>query len=610
MTKNNISIFMFIGCLFLLITCEEPKEDEIPPTVTITYPQSGSLVSEVIGITCISTDNEGVEKVELWIDGVSTSIIDETEPFELEWNTTSYENNSIHNITVRSYDKSGNKTDSELITLTVDNSNSYPQQINILSIDYTITEMVFIWEKSGDNDFAYYELLLSETIEGNKSIIVTTTDVSDTTYSIVEFDPLQPRWYWVRVTDIFGYTTLSNNVYILDSNPTKIELNIDSQDDSFIINWTTSSDLDFHSYALYESYSQDMTDEHVIYVSNIRNDFEYIITGISFEEQRFYRIVVSDYWGLQTSSLILSASSYLKVVFTKWTALNNRSEDVLHITDTAPIESIPEMLLNVRSSHPIWFPDGSRILFHYNNNEVASINYNGTGLLTYPDRGQVQRYNISPDGQLIVFYTNQYELFTVNVDGTNLIKIFDGSGVNQHHEMDISPDGLKLVYAKLDTFVVGEFNKNIYTSDIDGGNELLLSSEDWCFCPKWSPNGNKIAFVRLDSGLYTINPEGGDYFLVTDIVPRVGSILGCEYEWSPDGNTIIFANDSIIYIVDSNGNNIQQVSSGLDPDYFSDGSKILFNSNGNIKMMDIDGTNQVMIYSDGWFGNARIQPRQ
>tara|TARA_Y100000590_G_scaffold161178_1_gene184798 strand:- start:686 stop:922 length:237 start_codon:yes stop_codon:yes gene_type:complete len=67
--------------LFVFITCEEEQEEEkdtTPPTVTITYPQTGSTVNEIITITCMSSDNEGVEKVELWVNGVTTGLTDNT----------------------------------------------------------------------------------------------------------------------------------------------------------------------------------------------------------------------------------------------------------------------------------------------------------------------------------------------------------------------------------------------------------------------------------------------------------------------------------------------------------------------------------------------------
>ena len=69
--------------------CEELiEEDTTPPTVIITSPIDGTIVSDSVEITCMSTDNEEVDKVELWVDGISTGIIDETEPYSLKWVTT------------------------------------------------------------------------------------------------------------------------------------------------------------------------------------------------------------------------------------------------------------------------------------------------------------------------------------------------------------------------------------------------------------------------------------------------------------------------------------------------------------------------------------------
>ena len=85
---------LFPLLLFVFITCEEeqPEEkDTTPPTVTITYPQTGSTVNEIITITCMSSDNEGGEKVELWGNGVSTGLTDNTEPYSFDWNT-----NTLH----------------------------------------------------------------------------------------------------------------------------------------------------------------------------------------------------------------------------------------------------------------------------------------------------------------------------------------------------------------------------------------------------------------------------------------------------------------------------------------------------------------------------------
>ena len=118
---NRITLLLFIGLAFW--SCEEdaePEPDTTPPTVTISYPLTNSTVSEMVTINCISSDNEGVEKVELWVNGVTTELTDDSEPYSFDWNTTLVDNGS-YSITVRSFDTSENTTDSDPITLIVQN---------------------------------------------------------------------------------------------------------------------------------------------------------------------------------------------------------------------------------------------------------------------------------------------------------------------------------------------------------------------------------------------------------------------------------------------------------------------------------------------------------
>jgi len=130
-----ISLLLFIGLAFF--SCEEAEEpDTIPPTVTITSPQDGSTVSDSITITCMSSDNEGVEKVELWVNGVSTGITDDTEPYSFDWNTTTLEDGN-YTIIIRSYDTSENTTDSDPIVLTVDNT---PTEVTLWGVVYSIDD--------------------------------------------------------------------------------------------------------------------------------------------------------------------------------------------------------------------------------------------------------------------------------------------------------------------------------------------------------------------------------------------------------------------------------------------------------------------------------------
>jgi hypothetical protein len=236
----------------------------------------------------------GIEKVELWVDGANTNITDDTEPYEVLWNTTTYNDGSVHIIVVRAYDINGNTADTPPLPLTVDNSGSYPQSVNITSITYTLTDMTITWTISTESDFDHYELLVSESEDGDKTPIVEVSEINDNIYVLTEFDPSQPRWYWISVFDVYGLSTVSNGYYVIDDNPTQVELYpITYQDGSFYITWSQNQDEDFQSYSLYESFSEDMSGASLINEITVITDTTYVVTGIGAGEIRYYQVVTN-----------------------------------------------------------------------------------------------------------------------------------------------------------------------------------------------------------------------------------------------------------------------------------------------------------------------------
>ena len=117
----KIAILCF---LLFSMNCEQLTEDTVPPTILITT-EFSDTVSDTVIITVMVNDDIGIDKVELWVDGVNTNIIDDAEPYSLEWNTKIYEDNSSHILVVRVYDTSGNTADSDPISLTVNNVTSF-----------------------------------------------------------------------------------------------------------------------------------------------------------------------------------------------------------------------------------------------------------------------------------------------------------------------------------------------------------------------------------------------------------------------------------------------------------------------------------------------------
>ena len=153
---KKLSVISLIFSLLFILSCED-KKDTTPPEVTITSPSNDSKVNEVVTVTCMSTDNKEVTKVELWVDGVNTGLTDETEPYSFKWNTTEYKDGD-HTLIVRGYDSSDNEGDSPPITVKVDNTVSVPVGVSVKSVNFLNGGFSIDWSKSSDGDFKSYSV--------------------------------------------------------------------------------------------------------------------------------------------------------------------------------------------------------------------------------------------------------------------------------------------------------------------------------------------------------------------------------------------------------------------------------------------------------------------
>ena len=196
--------------IFVFITCEEePPEEEVdttPPTVSISSQVSGQSVNEIVTISVITQDNEGISKVEFFIDDLLV-LTDTESPYEYEWNTTQYDDNSEHIVKVISFDTSDNSTESQPILLIVDNSISTPTPSVLYPIIFD-NGFQISWSQNNEDDFVSYKLYesLSEDMS-NDTLIYETVERTDTTY----FKTLQNfRYYQILIEDLLGFQSKSN----------------------------------------------------------------------------------------------------------------------------------------------------------------------------------------------------------------------------------------------------------------------------------------------------------------------------------------------------------------------------------------------------------------
>ncbi len=108
------------------VTVSNTPPDTTPPVVSIGAPAAGATVSGTTTVSASASDNVGVTKVELYVDGVLYGT-DTTAPYSFAWNTTQSLNGS-HSLQVVAADAAGN-TASATRTVTVAN-NTAPVAVN------------------------------------------------------------------------------------------------------------------------------------------------------------------------------------------------------------------------------------------------------------------------------------------------------------------------------------------------------------------------------------------------------------------------------------------------------------------------------------------------
>jgi tricorn protease len=144
------------------------------------------------------------------------------------------------------------------------------------------------------------------------------------------------------------------------------------------------------------------------------------------------------------------------------------------------------------------------------------------------------------------------ELWSVSADGTDRNQVSAMEGLVS--EPALSPDGRRIVHCAQ----TGS-NWDIWITPATGGLGVRLN--DWPseeFGPRWSPDGERIAFVsdrRPATGdstanyhVYTMPAEGGEATWVTG---------GASVDWSPDGRSLVvvqrWGNGRGLHVVPASG---------------------------------------------------------
>jgi Tol biopolymer transport system component len=132
-----------------------------------------------------------------------------------------------------------------------------------------------------------------------------------------------------------------------------------------------------------------------------------------------------------------------------------------------------------------------------------------------------------------------------------------------------------------------------------------FSSLLWVGYPRYSPDGTKIAFLGSGAngfdfytGIMVIDSSGtkAPTLIATD--PQFIDITQSMPHYTPDGNAIIFAMSSGLWIVNANGTNLRQLAPppAVQGMFSRDSSALYYSANGCIYRANTDGTNPTCVF--------------
>lgn len=274
---------------------------------------------------------------------------------------------------------------------------------------------------------------------------------------------------------------------------------------------------------------------------------------------------------------------------------------------------------------PRWSPDGSKILFSSydagSSLELYVVNVDGTGetQLTFPTWAADWNSQAawSPNGTEIAFisyqtgHTQVYTMSSTGGPNTLISDVTTPAGHATFTNPNWSPSG-GTITADTHWWSSGppEDGGGIYAFPPTSGVQLTHSSGD--YNSTWSPNGDKIAFYRNNSGT---NPTGSDIYVMNiDGSGATELAEGLNPVWSPDGTKIAYLknfNDTgyMLFVINADGTNEINLMSTFDnigvtwlPSWSPDSTMLPFESDGDIYLINADGTGLAKITDDNQSG--------
>jgi subtilisin len=105
--------------------------DTLPPVISILNPISGSIVADTVTVVPQITDDSPIDHVDYYVNGKIEYTTTQV-PYEFEWNVQGYLNGTSLSLFARAFDINLNNSVSNVVTVTVQNTDITPPSVLIL----------------------------------------------------------------------------------------------------------------------------------------------------------------------------------------------------------------------------------------------------------------------------------------------------------------------------------------------------------------------------------------------------------------------------------------------------------------------------------------------
>jgi TolB protein len=281
----------------------------------------------------------------------------------------------------------------------------------------------------------------------------------------------------------------------------------------------------------------------------------------------------------------------------------------IFLLDPETGETTPLTRNESRDFSPRWSPDRRRIVYltdESGNQEINQVDQKGesTHRVTY-NVGIDESPLWSPDGERFAFISHQDgnpEIYVMMADGSNPTRITFNSVEDYLGQW--SPDGEWLVFY---AWGAGA-GPGLWLRNPRGVN-LIHLTEGQDTEPAWSPDGQRIAFVRREGGnpdIYIAEKPGSGNWQDAVKETRLTEVTAADISpvWSPDSKSLAFVSyrggNAEIYTMRADGSKQERLTNNgaddVSPVWSPDGKHIAFVSylydEGEIYVMEADGSRQ------------------